>query len=435
MDLLSKFLSSDGVSTDTRSLRQNQIFFALKGNNFNGNEYLEQAIEKGACMAIGDEGHFDDHRIITVDDALAELQSLAKAYRQYIDPYVIAITGSNGKTTTKEVLAKLLSADHKVGTTQGNLNNHIGVPLTLLSFDRNVEYGVVEMGANHIGEIAQLCQIASPNAGIITNIGKAHLEGFGSINGIKQAKGELYDYLKKNKGRIFVNREEAHLQELLGDYENVVYFSDERPSEDLKIDKTEGDYVSFSLCSGDACYFVDTQLAGAFNHKNIAAGMAIASDLGIEAKEIAISLEGFQSVGHRSKIIECNGIKIFADTYNANPTSMRRAIESFSRLSTGESGTMVLGEMKELGADSRHEHLEILRELLDLDIKIILIGEEFLKLARPDSRVDFYLSAKDAIESGRIDEINTNWVMIKGSRSVGLEKIIDHLQKARRSYK
>ena len=416
------FLQSKGVSTDTRKIKKGTIFFALKGDNFNGNRFALQAIEKGAAFVAVDEV-FDSHeRIIQVDNVLKTLQQLAKFHRNYLKIPIIAVTGSNGKTTTKELLNAVLSKKFNTKVTKGNLNNHIGVPLTLLSMDRTTEVGIVEMGANHLGEIAGLCEIALPNYGYITNFGKAHLEGFGGVEGVIKGKSELYGFLKANKKIIFVKTEDVIQVEQSKGAAN--YRIGEEKNADCHVKFLKADpFVELQFEN----LVVKTQLMGSYNSKNCAAAIGIGTFFKVPAQEIKAAIENYLPANNRSQIIEKNGNKIVLDAYNANPTSMLAALESFDSFPGGNK-VLLLGDMFELGKNSLTEHQTIVEKIETLEFdRVYLCGKNFCQTKTSSEKTeqfeDFEM-LKKAIETTRFSNAH---ILVKGSRGMALERIVEYL--------
>lgn len=422
-DLYSKFLESSGICTDTRKLQKNSIYFALRGDNFDGNEYADQALEKGALLAVVDDENQKGSSKVIVKDVLLTLQELANFHRKQIDIPILAITGSNGKTTTKKLVLEVLSKEFKVKATEGNLNNHIGVPLTLLSFTAELDFGIVEMGANHQKEIESLCNIAEPNYGYITNFGKAHLEGFGGIEGVIKGKSELYDYLIENDGLIFFNRDDEIQVEKAIQHKN--YSIGEKPLSDCQvvlIDAQPNVKVEYSnLC-------IQSKLIGSYNFKNISAAIGIGRYFSVDKDKIKDAIEDFKPEEMRSQIIKKNGKEILLDAYNANPTSMKAALESFKQIE-GEHKTVILGDMFEIGEDSIKEHLHILDTCQHLGFENILVcGEQFYKVSSEFENVIGFETTNDLQKF--IEEDNSkisSTILVKGSRGMKLESIMDAL--------
>ena len=418
--LHSIFLNSNGVCTDTRKIQKNDLFFALKGPNFNGNKYADQALKNGAAYAIIDDKEYDkgDDRFILVNDTLTTLQELATFHRQKLGLKIISLTGSNGKTTTKELINVVLSQKYNTKATQGNLNNHIGVPLTILSMDNSTEIGIVEMGANHLKEIEQLCHIAQPDFGYITNFGKAHIEGFGSIEGVVKGKTELYNYLINNNKTVFINTNDPIQQEKLNSYSKKNSFGKSNTA-DLKIDFIEANpFVSIKVDD----IIINSKLTGSYNLNNIAAAICIGKYFEVPLQEIKKGIEGYTPSNNRSQIIEKNSAKIILDAYNANPSSMKAALDSFS-LHKNPHKVAFLGDMFELGEISKNEHQFIAdyAEKNGLE-EIYLIGNNFNGVNTVKAKkFKTYESFEEYIKNKSFkDKI----ILIKGSRGMQLERIL-----------
>ncbi|WP_435133674.1 UDP-N-acetylmuramoyl-tripeptide--D-alanyl-D-alanine ligase [Formosa sp. A9] len=418
------FLECNAVCTDTRTLQANNMFFALKGDNFNGNTYAEKALELGAKYAIIDEANYQSNsNTILVDNVLETLQELATYHRTYLNIPIIGLTGSNGKTTTKELINAVLSQKHKTTATIGNLNNHIGVPLTLLSMTKDTEIGIVEMGANHLKEIAFLSQIAQPNYGYITNFGKAHLEGFGSLEGVVQGKTELYKYLLKTKGLAFINANDSTQIEKSQSLNTYTFGTNPNTAQVTVTLNGANPFVEASYNN----LTVKSHLIGTYNFNNISAAIAIGNYFKVNDDDIQTAIEQYTPTNNRSQIIEKPNQKIILDAYNANPTSMKAALESFAALNDDKK-IAIIGDMFELGADAELEHQDIVKLASGLAIhKIITIGKQFYatpfasdKLLKYDTFEDFNAKFQD------IDLTNTT-LLIKASRGMKLERILDLL--------
>ncbi len=405
------FLSSSGICTDTRKVEDKNIFFAIKGANFDGNSFAEEALQKGCSFAVID--NFEqkkDDRYIVVKNVLDTLQELARYHREKLNCPVIGITGTNGKTTTKELILAVLSSQFKTIATKGNLNNHIGVPLTLLSTPLDTELLIVEMGANHQGEISQLCKIASPDYGIITNIGKAHLEGFGGYDGVIKAKSELYQYIEKKEGWVFVNEKDELLLSLSKNLNRIAY----------------GENCAMSSCNPFVTleykqHIISSKMVGKYNYDNIVAACCIGEYFGVTSKNYKKSIESYQPTNNRSQVEKTQrGNTLILDAYNANPSSMLASINAFKELE-GTKKTVILGDMLELGDDSIKEHQEIIDHLKQSDIfTIYLVGSEFQKTKHN------YLCFNSVKELGHYLEKNAlseNSILLKGSRKLQLEKL------------
>lgn len=422
-DLYSKFIKSSGVSTDTRSIKHDSIFFALKGDHFDGNQFADEALKKGAQIAVIDDSAQSGHQKMVVDDALKTLQDLANYHRNYIKVPIIAITGSNGKTTTKKLVKDVLSQKFNVKATSGNLNNHIGIPLTLLSFTSNLDIGIVEMGANHQKEIQGYCEIAEPNYGYITNYGKAHLEGFGGIEGVIKGKSELYDYLIEHDGLIFFNRDDKIQVEKAIEHKN--YSIGQHTLADCKVSFVKADpYVQIQYEDLN----ITSQLIGEYNFKNIAAAIGIGRYFGVDKSKIKKAIEDFETEDMRSQIIDKKDAKIFMDAYNANPTSMEAALKSFKAMG-GEHQIVILGDMFEIGENTLKEHTKILELCQELDFNTVMVcGTHFSKAAKQNTFAKSFENTKalkDFLSDYKLP--SSAFIMIKGSRGMQLESILDEL--------
>lgn len=417
------FLKSSGVCTDTRKIKSGNLFFALKGDNFDGNTYANKALENGAsCVIIDNEKFLVSDNFILVENVLKTLQELASYHRTYLGIPIIALTGSNGKTTTKELINYVLSSGYNTTATQGNLNNHIGVPLTLLSMNQNTEIGIVEMGANHRKEIAFLCDIASPDFGYITNIGKAHLEGFGSIEGVLKGKTELYQHLKKTSKLVFLNTEDTKLTNATAGIKTYT-FSQTSDSDVLVTLEKVNPMVNVSYKD----ITIHSHLIGSYNFTNIAAAIAIGQYFKITSQQIKQAIESYTPANNRSQIIEKDKATILLDAYNANPSSMKVAIENFEGL-TYKTKTVFLGDMFELGDSARTEHQHILDITVETSFDhIFIIGENFFETSSKDPRVHKYRSFEDLKESDFVQKIG-NGILIKGSRGMKLERILNLIE-------
>ncbi len=419
------FQSCAGVSTDSRNLPEGCLFVALKGERFDGNAYALDALDKGAAYAlVSDKDLPQNDRLIQVKDTLKTLQDLALHHRHRFDIPFIAITGSNGKTTTKELVSTVLSAKYKTHFTKGNFNNHIGVPLTLLALPSDTEMAVIEMGANHIGEIDFLCQIAEPTHGLITNVGKAHLEGFGSFEGVKQTKSELYRYLSKTWGKVFVNRDEAHLWDLIPrEVETVPYAQGNNGRFEVYLAAADP-FVKIVLKNGKSLK-ISTNLIGAYNFNNIMTAIVVGHYFEVPHKAMQQALEAYTPTNNRSQLIEKKTNKYILDAYNANPTSMEIALNNFSTLDTNLSKIAILGDMLELGEDSEMEHQKIVELSDKCELKqVLLVGEQFGKIILHKNMMHF--EDIQALKSWFDQQNFTNtYFLIKGSRGIRLEKLLD----------
>lgn len=414
------FLKSSGVSTDSRCIKENQIFFALKGEHFDGNQYAEKAINQGAKLVVIDDKKYKTEKTLVVDDVLKCLQDLACFHRHYLDLTIIAITGSNGKTTTKNLIKEVLSRQFKVKATEGNLNNHIGVPLTLLSLNSSHEIGIVEMGANHQSEIKALCEIAEPSYGYITNFGKSHLEGFGGIQGVIKGKSELYDYLMRKNRKIFINADDAKQVEITK--EAKTYRIGEDALADCRVKLINADpYVEVSFNGKH----IQSQLIGAFNFKNISVAIGFGVYFSVQSLEIIAAIEGYSPQNMRSQIIKKNNFKILLDAYNANPTSMEAAILALDQMKAKKHG-LILGDMFEVGNTSAKEHQKIIDLILSKNFdQLILVGETFYELAQHNQKIKAFRTTKDLTSQLNTFDFKDHTILIKGSRGMQLETLVD----------
>lgn len=420
--LYNTFLKNPVISTDSRNIPEGSVFFALKGENFNGNLFAEEALKKGAVLAVVDEEiSCSDDRLFEVSNVLESLQELANFHRQKLGIKIIGITGTNGKTTTKELVQCVLSKKYKSYATKGNLNNHIGVPLTLLSLTKDHDIAVIEMGANHIGEIAELCKIALPDYGLITNIGKAHLEGFGSFEGVIKAKTELYNYIKDTGGTIFVNSDNELLLEYTEGIESVTY--GENDPVDCKGNLIKDlPFLELKCYVHEEVMWVKSQLTGAYNFENILAAVCIGNYFNVDLPNIKQAIESYKPTNNRSQIIQTKNNMLILDAYNANPSSMSAAIENFSN-GDFENKVLFLGDMAELGVESQAEHQAILKLIQSKAFNhVILIGSEF-----GEANQSFGYTSFEQMEQLEAFIKETNFqnatILIKGSRRMQLEKI------------
>ncbi|MFT6717555.1 MAG: UDP-N-acetylmuramoyl-tripeptide--D-alanyl-D-alanine ligase [Saprospiraceae bacterium] len=423
------FLKSSGVCTDTRSITKNSIFFALKGGNFNGNKYAINALESGCLLAVVDEDVGSHEGLVLVDDVLSALQDLASYHRNKLQCPVLAIVGSNGKTTTKELLLGVLSKKYNVCATKGNLNNHIGVPLTILTAKLDTGFLLVEMGANHQGEIKILCEIAKPDHGVLANIGLAHLEGFGGIEGVKKGKTELYRYLNKVNGLVFFNNDEPSIQEFKDYISEIHSYGVETDVRVGSVSISDGSLHLEVMIEIAPCT-VRSKLFGEYNVNNILTAMAVGHYFKVDTKKMVSAIEDYTPENNRSQLkITSNQNILVLDAYNANPTSMSNAIQEFSKLNNG-SNYYILGDMLELGSESAKEHLKILTSLNSKKGIKLLVGEEFAihKFAYGKND-DFHFF--DDVVSLKLELRNLNIrkanILIKGSRGVALEKTLPEL--------
>ena len=420
--IYSYFLESAGICTDTRNIEKGCLFVALRGDNFNGNTFTQQALDKGAFKVIIDDisQHKNTGETILCKNSLVLLQKLATYHRQELNIPIIALTGSNGKTTTKEIINAVLSKKFKTIATQGNLNNHIGVPLTLLSMTKETQICVVEMGANHTKEIEALCEIAQPNFGYITNFGKAHIEGFGSIQGVIEGKSELYKYITKEKGTLFFNADDPIQTKLLGNYTAKIGFSQEKKNfYTLKqIDTTP--YVALQAAQTN----ITSNLIGAYNFTNISAGVLIGDFFDIPLNDIKQAIEEYLPTNNRSQLITKGNTQIILDAYNANPTSMMAALQHFNTM-RGDSKMVFLGDMFELGETAHKEHQKIVDYLTNSNIdEIYIIGSYFSKTKSQVKNIYQFTSFEALKKDFNNIVAKDRTILIKASRGMALERIL-----------
>jgi UDP-N-acetylmuramoyl-tripeptide--D-alanyl-D-alanine ligase len=425
-ELYSYFLQCGSIATDTRKIAANSLFFALKGDNFDANTFAAEALQKGAKYVVIDNPAFKtSDNMLLVNDSLIALQDLARHHRRELGLPVIGLTGSNGKTTTKELINAVLSKKYNTVATIGNLNNHIGVPLTLLSFTHDTEIGIVEMGANHQQEIAFLCTIAEPNFGYITNFGKAHLEGFGGYEGVIKGKSELYDYLKQNIKTAFVNLDDTIQREKTRDLPHFTFAVDDYNC-DVRIEAVAANpMVSVKYNGLD----IKSHLIGIYNATNISAAIAIGHHFKISDAKIKDAIEGYIPTNNRSQLLEKGSNKIILDAYNANPSSMQAAIANFLQLDTEESYKIaVLGDMFELGAESPAEHAKIIESLVNEEgIEVYFVGKDFYA-NRINAPHIHYFESYDSFKENFISlKPENKTILIKGSRGMALERTLDIL--------
>lgn len=420
-ELYKIYKTHPSVQTDTRKLKKGDIFFALKGPNFNGNLFAVNALQQGAAYAVIDEDiDAADKRLIKVDDALEALQQLAKYHRQQLHIPFIAITGSNGKTTTKELVHAVLSSHYKTYTTQGNLNNHIGVPITILNVRDDAALAVIEMGANHPKEIASYCMYTLPTHGIITNCGKAHLEGFGSEEGVRKAKGELFDFLRINKGTAFIFNDYDYLQTMSTGIENIFSYGTIDADVTGTV-KAVDPFLEVSISKGLHTNTIQTKLVGEYNLPNILCAVAVGKYFNVPEEKIQSAIENYIPSNSRSQMMEIGSNKIILDAYNANPSSMRPAIENFAKLHA-ENKILLLGAMMELGNESITEHESLIELIKKYPWKqVVLVGGDFKNVPHPF----LYFDRSDEAGAWLTQQHFENaYFLIKGSRSMMMEKII-----------
>lgn len=432
------------ISTDTRKIIPNSLFFALKGESFDGNAFADDALAKGAAYAVIDNPSYrQSERYILVEDALGALQKLARTHRGTLNIPVIGLTGSNGKTTTKELLHTVLSRKYRTHATRGNLNNHIGVPLTLLEITADVEIAVIEMGANHPGEIAILCDIALPTHGLITNIGKAHLEGFGSFEGVKSTKGELYDYLATHDGQLFIQGDNPILQEVA----KARFGASASWGGAYTYGLTAANCISGSLIAANPFlalhwqknipegnnkqHRIDTQLAGTYNLENILAAVAVGDFFDVSTLDINQAIAGYQPSNQRSQIIDtAKGNRIIGDYYNANASSMTAALENFALVEDSRPKTLILGDMYELGEATAEEHRRIIELAMTIPLqKAVFIGAYFYQqrefAVEAKAQVEFFRTLPEAKKALKEQALHHTLMLLKGSRGMALEQLLE----------
>ncbi len=434
MHLYAHFLKHPVVCTDTREIKPGSLFFALKGEKFNGNKFAAQALNSGAAMAIIDEEQFKkDDRYVLVSDVLTSLQQLANYQRNQLRIPVIAITGSNGKTTTKELLNAVLRQKYKVLATQGNLNNHIGVPLTLLSITHEHEMAIIEMGANHKAEIAFLCAVANPDFGIITNIGKAHLEGFGGIEGVIKGKSELYTFIKNKQGKLFVNGDDPLLMELAGSCDKITY-GNQQSSDIVGVmnQNKEVGCIAFQWATKHNAdnvkksEIISTQLVGAYNYYNLLCATCVGNYFNIDHILISKALREYVPTNNRSQLHKTNHNTLILDYYNANPSSMRSAIENFAALDHPNK-MLILGDMLELGEESAKEHRLIIELVLQQKFSnTLLVGPCFMEAGKK-AKAKTVATSEEALAFLQQNRIRNAAILIKGSRGIKLEMVMEAL--------
>ncbi|MDG2386141.1 MAG: UDP-N-acetylmuramoyl-tripeptide--D-alanyl-D-alanine ligase [Flavobacteriaceae bacterium] len=420
--LYTSFLNATKVCTNTRKLEQGDLFFALSGPNFDGNKFAQQALNMGASAVVIDQLNLDleSENVFVVKNSLETLQALATYHRQKLNTPLIALTGSNGKTTTKELIREILAAKYKVLATEGNLNNHIGVPLTLLKLKPHHQIGIIEMGANHPGEIAQLSEITKPNWGYVTNFGKAHLEGFGSLQGVIQSKSELYKYLISQKQNILINGDDLEQVKQTQGHKITRFGHTQEADFHWEILNTDEEGVRIQF-QGNS---YPSKLYGAYNRSNIAAALSFGALFNVSVEAAQKALYNYVSKNNRSQKIKIHQTEYILDAYNANPTSMLAALEAFNQEKKLKK-VVVLGDMMELGSTSAIEHQNILDHCLGLSIeRIITIGKQFYASSNPNEKIDKYETLSAFMESFELVNWEFDQVLIKGSRALELEKLI-----------
>ena len=419
----SKFLETSGTCTDTRNILNNSMFFALKGGNFNGNKYALKAIEDGCKYALVDEAKYAiDDRFILVEDVLKSLQTLANYHRNQFDIPLIGITGSNGKTTTKELIGAVLETTYKTLYTKGNLNNHIGVPLTLLELNNDHEVAIIEMGASKPGDIKELAEIAEPNYGIITNIGTAHIEGFGSLDGVINTKKELYDFILGAEGKIFINHEDKTLNEIVPKHLLHITYGEEEQSYIYGQLTKLTPFVHLAWrTSRYVSPIIETKLVGKYNFTNFLAAIAVGYYLDVDKNEINRALTDYTPSNNRSQVTTTESNMIIVDCYNANPSSMHSALESFKEIESGKR-VAILGDMLELGNISMQEHQKTVDYLKAQNLSAYLVGAEFEKTTTDLLK---FSNTEELVSYLSTHPISDSLVLIKGSRGIQLEKVLE----------
>lgn len=433
-DLYEIYKSYPQVQTDTRQLKKGNLYFALKGPHFNGNEFALQALEQGAAYAIVDEPiqapDSLSNRILMVKDVLSSLQALAKFHREQFNIPFIAITGSNGKTTTKELVAAVLSSHYTIYTTKGNLNNHIGVPLTLLSIQKDAQFAIIEMGANHLKEIESYCSYTLPTHGLINNCGKAHLEGFGGEEGVRKGKGELYDYLKMHNGIAFINSDLDYLVKMSQGIETVISYGTnsgqlQAKEFELVTGQNTNDFLALEITTSTNAALLNkvikTQLVGAYNLPNVLAAISIGLAFEVPVEKIITAIENYTPTNSRSQLIEWKNNKVILDAYNANPSSMQLAIENFAKIDAAKK-ILCIGGMRELGKESQAEHQALIEQIKTAHFeKVILVGKEFESCQHAFTYFENSTLAKNWLDQ---ENFSDHFFLIKGSRGIQMEKMI-----------
>lgn len=424
--LYNDFIRGHRVTTDSRHIQQGDVFIALKGENFNGNEFASSALEKGAsAVFVDDKDYLLPENCIFVPDGLHFLQDIARYHRHRLGIPILGITGTNGKTTTKELCFAVLSKQYRTSATQGNLNNHIGVPLTLLSMDENTQFGIVEMGANHPGEIQELCDIADPDFGLITNIGQAHLEGFGSYENIIRTKTQLYDHIFRKSGKLFVNADDPLLMELSEGHTRILY------------GKSQGDckgeikqtipYLVYALKTLKGDLYVKTKLIGSYNFDNAMAASCIGQYFGIPPLSIRDAIENYRPTNLRSQLIKTTRNTVILDAYNANPSSMYAAVKNFTEIQAS-SKILILGEMRELGTYSEEAHRKIVSLATENPAHtVFLVGNNFEHCSDNCNFIRHFKDTDTLIEYLKLHPFHASYIFVKGSRGNKLERIVEFL--------
>ncbi len=424
IDLYDLFIHNPQITTDSRNCPKGSIFFALKGNKFDGNQYAGKALASGCVYAVIDNpDYYIGERTILVDNVLKTLQQLAHHHRKVLGLPIIGITGTNGKTTTKELLAAVLSTKFNLLYTEGNFNNHIGVPLTLLRLTHDHEMAVIEMGASHPGDIKELVDIVHPNYGIITNVGRAHLEGFGSFEGVIRTKGELYDYIRRSKGKIFIKKENEYLQSIAKGIEQITYGNGDDAFASGQVVSCDP-FLVFNWKQQGKLHTVETHMIGSYNLDNVLAAVAVGRFFKIPAERISRAIAAYEPTNNRSQFKKTENNELIIDAYNANPSSMKVALDNFITMPV-QPKAIILGDMRELGPTSDELHAEVVEQIKKGQFdKVFLCGEHFSKVGKEFSP---FATTEAMVEELRKQPLKGYHILIKGSHSMGLEKLADIL--------
>lgn len=424
IDLYDLFIHNPQITTDSRNCPKGSIFFALKGDKFDGNQYAGKALASGCVYAVIDNpDYYIGERTILVDNVLKTLQQLAHHHRKVLGLPIIGITGTNGKTTTKELLAAVLSTKFNLLYTEGNFNNHIGVPLTLLRLTHDHEMAVIEMGASHPGDIKELVDIVHPNYGIITNVGRAHLEGFGSFEGVIRTKGELYDYIRRSKGKIFIKKENEYLQSIAKGIEQITYGNGDDAFASGQVVSCDP-FLVFNWKQQGKLHTVETHMIGSYNLDNVLATVAVGRFFKIPAERISRAIAAYEPTNNRSQFKKTENNELIIDAYNANPSSMKIALDNFITMPV-QPKAIILGDMRELGPTSDELHAEVVEQIKKGQFdKVFLCGEHFSKVGKEFSP---FATTEAMVEELRKQPLKGYHILIKGSHSMGLEKLADIL--------
>lgn len=424
IDLYDLFIHNPQITTDSRNCPKGSIFFALKGDKFDGNQYAGKALASGCVYAVIDNpDYYIGERTILVDNVLKTLQQLAHHHRKVLGLPIIGITGTNGKTTTKELLAAVLSTKFNLLYTEGNFNNHIGVPLTLLRLTHDHEMAVIEMGASHPGDIKELVDIVHPNYGIITNVGRAHLEGFGSFEGVIRTKGELYDYIRRSKGKIFIKKENEYLQSIAKGIEQITYGNGDDAFTSGQVVSCDP-FLVFNWKQQGKLHTVETHMIGSYNLDNVLAAVAVGRFFKIPAERISRAIAAYEPTNNRSQFKKTDNNELIIDAYNANPSSMKVALDNFITMPV-QPKAIILGDMRELGPTSNELHAEVVEQIKKGQFdKVFLCGEHFSKVGKEFSP---FATTEAMTEELRRQPLKGYHILIKGSHSMGLEKLVDIL--------